>query len=199
MKQFSLKIFFLKKKIVFPYCIINVTLGSTNRLRGIKNDDKIIAYPIRNIFDIIFNKNKLATLSEIVDIKATEKLLTIQLKGLSRVRINKINQFETADFEIINENITDSLEELRGELRKKAQELIFLINVKESDKLIDLLNYLANINQTADFITNYFIMDFSNRYILFNKLDIEKRSRTLILILNNLIKEMKEKIEMNLT
>jgi len=82
---------------------------------------------------------------------------------------------------------------INEELRKKSQELIFLINVEESDKLIKLLNYIFDLNQMTDFISNYFVMDFPARYRLYNETDTKKRSHMLLSELTALINRLTKK------
>ncbi|MFC1670474.1 LON peptidase substrate-binding domain-containing protein [Spirochaetota bacterium] len=187
------KIFYLKKRVVFPFCSINVLFALTKTSKDIKIGDRIIAYPIRNLLDIFIYKNKIGTLSEVIDKKVLEKGIKIQLKGIERVKIKKIDKLQTSSFEKLDEKLQGNFEKLNSELKKKSQELIFLINIEESDKLIDLLNYLVNIIQTTDFITHYFVLDFKRRYKLFKELNIEKRINSLISILDLTIDNMRNK------
>ena len=55
------------------------------------------------------------------------------------------------------------------------------------------LNYLIDLDQMTDFISNYFVIDFNNRYKLYNETNYFKRSKKLITILNSLIDEMKNR------
>ncbi|MCP4134033.1 MAG: hypothetical protein GY754_23885 [bacterium] len=193
MEEFTLKIFYLKKKVVFPYCTMTVIIGKSSLSDDIKKGNKLLTYPIRSVFDIFFHKKKLATLAEITDLEITEKFVKIQLKGLSRVKLKKINKFQVANFEFMQIEQKQVSEDLGETLRKKSQELIFLINVDESDRLINLLNFFIDLNQISDFIANYFILDFRHRYKIFNELDLQKRCGILIIILDKLIEEMKKK------
>lgn len=193
MEDKSSKIFYLKKKVVFPYCTINVMVAQSESSDSIKKGDRILALPIKRLFDAIFYKNRIATLTEVLEKNNTGDKIKIQLKGLSRVRIKKIYRQQTADYALIGEKGDKWSEELVEDLRKKSQELIFLINVAESDKLIDLLNYITDINQLMDFISNYFILKFKGRYRLLNELNLIKRGNHLIRIMNDLILNIRKK------
>jgi len=86
----------------------------------------------------------------------------------------------------VNADITEKL-------RKKAQELIFLINVDESDKLIHLLNFISDGVQLSDFIANYFILDYNERVALLNTTDVTSRINTLLQLLTMLIDNIQHK------
>jgi ATP-dependent Lon protease len=184
------KIYYINRKVVFPNCTMNVVIPLTEISKNLQTGDKIIAYPIRNIFDIYFFRNKMATYAEILSLTILEKTIKIKIKGLYRITLNRIYNFTEADFLETLEKKTGSEEKTIENLRKKAQELIFLINVEESDKLINLLNYLTDLSQLTDFISNYFIIDFRTRRKLFYEIDIDKRSLLLENIINRLIKKM---------
>jgi ATP-dependent Lon protease len=190
MEQETVKIFFINKKVLFPHCTTNVRLSLSTFSDNLKKGDKIIVYPIRNIFDIILIKRRVATFAEIIDIESDNQKINLHLKGISRVRVKKIKGRHEASYEIIKSNNGSSDQELLKELRKKAQELVFLINVQESDRLIELMNFLFELNQITDFIANYFVLDYKLRIELLNNTDIKKRSTRLLVKLNQLIKKM---------
>lgn len=193
MKERTLKIFYLKKQVIFPYCTLAVFVKPTEESREIRKGDRILAYTIRSTIDLLFYRNRLATLSEVLDAHVEEKNIKIALKGLSRVKVTKLVQFRHAEFDFIAGSVIESGEPVMEELRKKSQELIFLINVEESDKLINLLNYIIDLNQMTDFISNYFIMDFRTRRRLYNTTDINRRARLLISELETLIRKLTKK------
>jgi len=195
MKDKKTRIFYLKKKVIFPHSSLSVSVSSTNLTGGLEKGDMIISFPVRTILDLLFHRNRLATLTEIININPAENNLLIQLKGISRVRIKKIIRFQFVEYEIINDPPAGPAEEWFESLRKKTQELIFLINVEESDKLIRLLNYLTGTSQMTDFIANYFVIEFQPRYRLFNELDVSARSEKILAILDDLIEEIKNKRE----
>ncbi len=189
METENTNIFYLKKKIIFPYCEINILIRESDSIKKIKKGDRVLAFPVKSILDIIFHKNRLATLSEVVNITGAESSIKFSLKGLFRTKIKKIDHYKYAEYEIISDT-SDVMKDLSDNLRKKTQELIFVINIHESDKLINLLNYIVNINQLTDFITNYFVLNFRERYSLYRELNIEKRGKNLLKIINRIIKEL---------
>ncbi len=83
----------------------------------------------------------MATLSDVVEIKQEDAGWNVQLKGISRVRLGRTSGFALAEYDGIDEVERPGQERLREDLRKKSQELIFLINVNESDKLIHLSTF----------------------------------------------------------
>ena len=146
-----LKIFYLKKKIIFPFCTLQVTLSRSEFSLSLKIGDKIAALPIRTMAGVFFYRNKIATMAEVLEIQSDDEYVRLLLKGLSRIRIKNINKARIAEcepIELFNNTMNDDLCE---DLRKKAQEMVFLINIKESDKLIDLLSYLVDLGQLTDF------------------------------------------------
>jgi len=190
MNQEIVKIFILNKKVLFPHCTANVHLRHSVFSESLKKGDKIIAYPIRNYFDFFLLKKRISTFAEITELESTNGRINIHLKGISRVRIDKIKGIHKASYEIADSDAPNSDPELLKELRKKAQELVFLINVEESDRLIELMNFLFELNQITDFIANYFVLDYKLRIDLLNETNIKKRSSRLLIKLNQLIKKM---------
>ncbi|PKL16532.1 MAG: hypothetical protein CVV49_15765 [Spirochaetae bacterium HGW-Spirochaetae-5] len=190
MEQETVKLFFINKKVLFPHCTTNVRLSRSAFSDNLKKGDRLIVYPTRNIFDIILIKWRVATFAEILEIESGKLKINLHLKGLSRVRVKKIKGIHEASYEIIKSDNGSSDQELLKELRKKAQELVFLINVQESDRLIELMNFLFELNQITDFIANYFVLDYKLRIELLNSTDIKKRSTRLLVKLNQLIKKM---------
>jgi ATP-dependent Lon protease len=188
----KLSIFYIYKKVLFPYCMLFFRTSSKH-YQNVKKGDMILVLSVRNFIDILFARRSIATLSEVVNIKFQDNLYRIQLKGISRVRLRKIYRLRVAEFEEIVEREMLVNEKLIEDLRKKTQELIFLINVKESDKLIHLLNFISSLNQLTDFISNYFIVKYTKRHAIFNELNVEIRARQLLKILDNLIKKFKDK------
>ena len=184
------KVFFLNKKVLFPHCTTSVSLRHSAFSDSLKKGDRIIAFPIRNLFDILLIKRRVSTIAEIVDLEATEQKIILHLKGITRVHVKKIKGIHEVSYNIINTELSSSDPELLKELRKKAQELVFLINVEESDRLIELMNFLFELNQITDFIANYFVLDYKLRIELLNNTDIKKRSTRLLMKLNQLIKKM---------
>ena len=172
--------------------MIHVIIKHSDISKNIHKGDHILAYPVRTIFDVLFYKNRVATLAEVMDITEVKNSFRYNLKGMSRALIKKIDWFHFAHYEVIREPVTSEGDRLQiDNLRKKTQELIFLINISESDKLIHLLNYITDINQLTDFISHYFVLKFSGRYRLIREPDAGKRSGILIEMLDRLIMDMR--------
>ena len=184
------KIFFLHTKVLFPHCTINMHLKNSSFSSDLKKGDKILAFPIKNLFDILLIKMRVATLAEIMEVGNHNEKIIIYLKGIARARIKKFKGIHEASFEISSSKIDTSDKELLNELRKKTQELVFLINVPESDRLIELMNFLFELNKITDFIANYFILDYKLKKDLLNTIDIKNRSNKLLRKLNQIIKKM---------
>jgi len=189
-----LSILHLYKKALFPYCTITVR-SRLKKFGKLSQGDRLIAQPVRGALDIVFNNRKLATLAEVLEVKSDGGFTMLHLKGLTRVRIIGGNSVFSGMYDEIPVTGNDRQERLREELRKKAQELIFLINVDESDKLIHLLNFIVNLHQLTDFVSNYFVLKYPSRFTVFNEIDVEKRGHILLGILDGLIVELKRKSE----
>ncbi|MDY6934947.1 MAG: LON peptidase substrate-binding domain-containing protein [Spirochaetota bacterium] len=195
MESSDLNILYLFHKVLFPNCSIQIQ-SYNNKSSNIKVGDRILAFPVRNIIDIIFYKNRIATIAKVSEVKNIDENYTnIQLKGISRVRLKKVHKLKSGYYERIEKGRgnSKSLRILIEDIRKKSQELIFLININESDKLIYLLNFLTDISQLTDFISNYFVLKFPNRFDIYNELDSYKRALKLIPLLTDLINNLKDK------
>jgi len=193
MEQNTLKTFFLKRKIIFPYCTLTVFIIPSDESRDIKKGDRILAVTIRTTLDLLRLKNRLATLAEVQEAEPGNEGIKVVLKGLARVKVTRTARYKFAEYELVDPGTQDPHDTMLESLRKKAQELIFLINVEESDKLIKLMNYIVDLNQMTDFIANYFVMDFPTRYRLYRETGIRDRSQKLILELTNLIDRLTKK------
>ena len=184
------------KRVLFPYCTISFRTKA-GFIATLKSGDLILAVPIKNFIGVLFSRNKIATLSEVISIKHEKDNYVLQLKGIVRVRLKRVAKFRNAAYTIIEEDDITGEDELIDGLRKKSQELIFLINVSESDKLIHLLNFLNNLGQLTDFISNYFIVRFNDRYKIYKELKVKRRAQQLIevlKILNERLKNRREKV-----
>ncbi len=182
----------LYRKVVFPFC--NLSFASSLKiLGGVKAGDKIIALPVRSFWDVFFRGRKIAVLSEVAEVKHEDGSSELQIKGIERVRLVKSRGIFFAEYEKAEIPGEGDQERLREELRKKSQELIFLINMGESDKLIHLLNFIVELRQLTDFISNYFVLKFPRRYLILNEPDPSIRARTLLDLLDELIGELKAK------
>ncbi len=191
MNSEALKVFLLKKKVLFPHSNQNMIIRKTEFSSAMRAGDRIITYPIRNIFDLLLFKRRISTLGEITELNADKNIIRFQVKGICRVRIRALKKFREAFFYQVESSPVKNEMVLCRELRTKAQELIFLINVDESDRLIALLNFLSDLGQISDFIANYFILDNSLRIELLNETDIMRRCDKLNGIIAKLINNFK--------
>ena len=190
MNQEKIKVFFLYNKVLFPHCTNNVSLRLSAFSQGLNKGDKIIAFPLRNLFDIFLIKQRISVYTEITELVKKNNRVHLQLKGITRVYIKKFTGIHEATYGNVQSPVNNSDPELVKSLRKRSQELVFLINVEESDRLIELMNFLIDLNQLTDFITNYFVLNYKQRIRLLNETDAVKRSGMLLAILNQLIKKM---------
>ncbi len=183
---------FLYRKVVFPYC--NLALSTRVKAHALLNPgDRICAFPVRSFLDIAFFRRRIATVAEVLEIKTANGLTEMTVKGITRARVKKLTGIYSAVVEPLPEEDLGSLERVREELRKKSQELIFLINVNESDKLIHLLNFLVNLHQLTDFVSNYFILKFPQRFQVYMETNVEARANMLLAMLDVLIDDLKNK------
>jgi ATP-dependent Lon protease len=117
----------------------------------------------------------------------------IKFQGIRRVHIKRVKSLKTAEFYELSQEDGVECRDLLEQLRKKAQELIFLINTDTSDRLIRLLEYIADLSQLTDFIGNYFVLDFPRRLKLMKTLSTERRARLLVKMLVDIIAYYKKK------
>ncbi len=181
---------FLFRKVLFPFCSVLFEQKAAVPVRY-SQGQKVLVMPVRNLFDVLWARKSIAVLAEVVEVSVTETVAKVLFKGIDRVRITERSGFKNAAYETVPISRETGTEAVLEELRKKSQELIFLINVGESDRLIQLLNYIADLGQLADFIANYFVVDFSRRMALFRELDQRRRAEDLITVLERLIQKMK--------
>lgn len=191
MNQEPVRIFLLNKKVLFPHSNQTVIVRDTSFSSGLKTGDMIITYSMRNFFDLFLVKKRISSLAEITEITADKKIIRLHIKGICRVKIVSIRGFRKVFYEQVQSPPVKNDTVLCKELRKKAQELIFLINVEESDRLIALMNFLVDLNQISDFIANYFILDYKTRIDLLNETDITLRCNRLNSTIEALINNFK--------
>jgi ATP-dependent Lon protease len=188
-------IFYLKKKVIFPFCTNSLMIKKTSNSLALKIHEEIIAYPIRSIIDILLPKNKIGTLAEITEIEDKIDKLRLMLQGIDRIVLKKISKLQLAEYETLEIKEHKEIKEMREILIKKSQQLIFLINVNESDRLISLVNYLQNTSQAVDFIANYFILDFKKRFKIYYQIDIQSRLSMVLADIEHLIHELMIKMD----
>lgn len=186
-----LRIYYSFNKVLFPHCGITVPARNKWLANKFKPGDKVIVYPAGQLRDYV-RLNNLGVLAEVLKVEVLNKQHVLSFKGLSRARVNKRHGIWICSYTVIDEKAHINAE-ITEKLRKKAQELIFLINVDESDKLIHLLNFISDGVQLSDFIANYFILDYNERVALLNNTDVTSRINTILRLLNVLIDNIQHK------
>lgn len=188
-----MRILYSKKKVIFPFCNITMIVKQRRYAGQLKPGDKIIIYPVKNVCDYIRIRG-LAVLAEVVKSELSNNNYAVAFKGIKRVRIDKRRTMQECEFTEIDDKDTAG-KEVSEQLRKKSKELIFLINVDESDKLIHLLNFIPDAGQLSDFIANYFILNYNERVKLLNTTDSGERIHEILKLLNVLIDSINQKRE----
>lgn len=192
MKKPILPVLFLYNIILFPNCNQVVTIP-IRRGRKIKKGDRLVVVTItRNIWRFFF-PFILGTKCEIVEYNNERNECTVQLHGLERVKVASFLIKGFVSFESVKIPKAVAGSDGLVELKRKAQEMVFLIDVPESEKLIQLLNYIIDYNQLVDFITHYFIKRQKERDYLYREFDPDKRGVWLSLLLDDLIEDIKKK------
>ncbi len=185
-------ILYLYRKVLFPHCAIST--GARQRfVHTLGEGDRLLVYPVKGIFDVLRMPGFVTTLAEVVKAEKQGKYTSLQLKGISRVHVEKRRLITTGYYYELEEKAVPQNEGMFEVLRKKAQELIFLINVNESDKLIHLLNFISDLHQLTDFVANYFVMNYEKRYALLNELNAITRAKSLLTTLDELIDEVQRR------
>lgn len=187
----ALRIFYSYNKVLFPHCGITLSVKNKWLANKFKPGDNVIVYPVKRFRDYLRLHN-LGVLAEVLKVEHSDKQYVVSFKGLSRAKVKKRQGLWTCSYTVIDEKAHVNAEKTE-KLRKKAQELIFLINVDESDKLIHLLNFISDGVQLSDFIANYFILDYNERVALLNNTDVTSRINTILQLLNLLIDNIQHK------
>ncbi len=178
-------------KVLFPHCVITLQVKHKWIANQFKPGTTVIVYPVMRFKDYVHLTN-MGVLAEVLKIEPLNKHYVLSLKGLNRARVDKRHGLFSCSYTIIDEKVQAN-PEITEKLRKKAQELIFLINVDESDKLIHLLNFISDAVQLSDFIANYFILDYNERVALLNNADVTSRINTILRLLTMLIDNIQHK------
>jgi len=192
MDTFTSKVFYLRKKVIFPHCATEVAIEDSPTSDSLVEGEKILAYPIRSVIDVFLYRGRVATLAEVISISKKDGKCTLEIRGISRVKLQRIRSMREAEYIILDDGREGTTPSDMDKLRRKAQELVFIINVDESDKLIGLLNFLTDPGQMTDFIANYFVLDFRKRYRLLYMARLKKRVRSAIRIMDGLIDDIKK-------
>lgn len=187
-----LPVFFLYRRVVFPFCPLEIK--SANPLpEDIGEGGEIIVLPVKNMMGLVFSRGSTGVRSQVLSAVREADHYRIKFQGIRRVHIKKVQSLKTAEFYELSHEDGEECRDLLEQLRKKAQELIFLINTDTSDRLIRLLEYIADLSQLTDFIGNYFVLDFPRRLKLMKTLSTERRARLLVKMLVDIIAYYKKK------
>ena len=186
-----MRIYYSFNKVLFPHCGITLPVANKWLANKFKPGDTVIVYPVTRFMDYVRLHN-VGVLAEVLKVELLNKQYVVSFKGISRARVDKRHSLWTCSYTVIDEKAHINAE-MTEKLRKKAQELIFLINVDESDKLIHLLNFISDGVQLSDFIANYFILDYNERVALLNNTDVTARINTILQLLNLLIDNIQHK------
>lgn len=185
-------VFFLYRRVVFPFCPLEIK--TANPLpEDIGEGGEIVVLPVKNMLGLMFTRGSTGVRSQVLSSVREADHYRIKFQGIHRVRIKKIESLKTAVcYEPSPEDEGDSREVLEH-LRRKAQELIFLINTDTSDRLIQLLEYISDLSQLTDFIGNYFVLDFKRRLKLMKTPSPRRRAELLVNMLVDIIAFYKKK------
>ncbi len=187
-----LPVFFLYRRVVFPFCPLEIQ--AANPLpENIDEGSEVIVLPVRNMMGLVFSRGSTGVRSQVLTAVRETDHYRIKFQGICRVHIRKVRSLKTAEFCELSRETEGEFRNVLEQLRKKAQELIFLINTDTSDRLIQLLEYISDLSQLTDFIGNYFILDFPRRLKLIHTFSAEKRARLLVKMLVDTISHYKKK------
>ena len=178
------KIFFLNKRVIFPNTSTHLYIDISPSSQDISVGDTIIFAPVNGILSLFYTKKKFGSLCRILDKQELTSQIKLKIVCKDKVAITKVDNLKNATYSRLNEKNTPNNPVIE-KLKKRSQELIFLINIKESEKLIELLNFAIDSVKMIDFISDHFITKFSHRYKIFNSDTIENRAT---LVLNHITK-----------
>ncbi|MBP8082623.1 MAG: hypothetical protein KAZ87_05405 [Spirochaetes bacterium] len=183
---------FIKGKIIFCGCNMELPASCFGK-RTFSRGDRFLFIPYRRFLKKLFKLRYLAVLCEITGEKKTDDKILYEVKGIHKVVI-KTYKKNSAYFEEVLPVMNRKTENISGSLRKKAQEFVFLINTEESEKLIYLMNFSNNFSEFSDFVTNYFILGYNDRFRIFSESDVYKKYLMLHAMLDKLIVKTQKRI-----
>ena len=176
------KILFLNKRIIFPNTSEHLYFENSQLIQKISVGENVIFAPVRGVFSLFSKKRKIGSLCLILGKQELSSQVKLRISCKEKVIITKVDKLKYASYSTIAERITPNTP-IMEKLKKRSQELIFLINIKESDKLIEMLNFTIDLTKMMDFISDHFVTKFSNRYKIYNCINSENRAK---LILNEI-------------
>lgn len=192
-EQGEARVYYLRERVIFPYSRQNVTLPLAPDTRNLEEGIRLIAYPIRCLTDILMYRFRTATLVEVISSEIKDDSCRVTLRGISRVRITRLHSVTRASYRVQKDVYVEDNFDSVDRLRRKAQELVFLINVEQSDRLISFLGFLTHPSRLTDFIAHYFVNGYGRRYRLLKTGDPLKRNNQLLVILDRLIRKIKKR------
>lgn len=192
-EQGEARIYYLRERVIFPYSKQNVSLPLSAETRNLEEGIRLIAYPIRCLTDILMYRFRTATLVEVISSEIKDNSCRVTLQGISRVRVTRLHSVTRASYRLLRDQDVEDPGDSVDRLRRKAQELVFLINVEQSDRLIAFLNFLTHPSRLTDFISHYFVNGYRQRYRLLKDNDPRKRNNLLMVLLDRLIRKIKKR------
>ncbi len=183
---------FIKGKIIFCGCNMDIPVSCFGK-KTFNRGDRFLFIPYRRFIKRFFKLRYLAVLCEITGEKNTADKTLYEVKGLHKVIVKSYKK-ESAYFEEVLPIMNGKTENVVGGLRKKAQEFVFLINTEESEKLIYLMNFSNDLSEFSDFVTNYFILGYNDRFRVFSERDVYKKYFMLHTMLDKLIAKTQKRI-----
>jgi ATP-dependent Lon protease len=190
--KLTLPVFYLYRRVLFPHCTLDVKVSPALAGR-LSESAEMVVIPLRYMAGLAFTRGVMGTRARVDSLREDGTEFRLQFKGLSRVKVKKVRSLRDAVFTEL-ENGPETVDPERHEmLRRKAQELIFLVNVDSSDRLIKLLGFISSLRQFSDFVANYFVLAYSRRKKLLNTVDPGKRADRLMTMLESIIRDLKKK------
>ena len=108
----------------------------------------------------------------------------IVLRGTARVIMREVRQ-EVPYLKALLQPVDDlphqasGVERRRREIARLAQQLIFLLDIKDGARWMNLVAFLEDPSRLADFVSFYFLQDLSVKQDLLETLDVSARMRRL--------------------
>ena len=188
----TLPAFFLYRRVLFPHCTLDVKVSPV--LAGsIRESSEMVVIPLRYMLGLAFTRGVIGTRATVESLQEDGTDFRLRFKGQGRVRVKKVRSLRDAVFTDLESGPEPADAERHEMLRRKAQELIFLVNVDSSDRLIKLLGFISSLRQFSDFVGNYFVLAYSRRKKLLDTIDAGKRAGRLIAMLDAIIRDLKKK------
>ena len=122
----------------------------------------------------------------------------IMLKGISRVALREVKQqipYLQATFQPLDEIRQDGpeTENSRREIALLAQQLVFVLDLKDANRWMNLLGVMEDPGFLADFVAFYFLKDDALKQDLLETLDIRIRLNRVRVVLEKTIGKMESR------